>query len=418
MTPYGQLSETEKEYGYLLPRMKALLADVFPVSVGGARDYTAYLLRDEYVSISACVTEPISSVSVGVKWYTVEGNKNDLDLSCVMLSREYSEVDIVHLQQLKSTDGSVVHEGVTQVDKSGNDDDQLIHMQLDVIPLNVTFLCFYLTTNNGNSLEDVESYCARLLDSETQRCIALLDCDDNDLKRHAALLICMLIRVGKNWVFYNSCVHSSGTTLSGSIDHLKNFIPASDTVQKILIVSLQQHEEHEFEVSDSKCVGIHVDWATRNNAVGFFGASVVMLDRKGCFVDGVDSRRFVSRRGARLSHHGRDSVVGFGEDAVIDLTDPKQENISTYFVILNGRTVSSNLQDLNVVCVRVSCGSSGFEVCRYAISNVTQLSRGVVLIRICKKADDSNVSKLIFFLFASLTFSSSAEMGCESHRSL
>ncbi|CAM9428265.1 unnamed protein product, partial [Ectocarpus fasciculatus] len=140
---------------------------------------------------------PLTAVSVGVKWDTAEGKKIDLDLSCIMLTRECAVLDSVHYQQLKSADGSIVHGGDTRVDKEGDADDEQIHINLKDVPSNATFLCFYLTSYTGNPLEDVETCCARLIDSESLRSLALLDCDDADLKIHSALLLCILIRV---WV--------------------------------------------------------------------------------------------------------------------------------------------------------------------------------------------------------------------------
>jgi tellurium resistance protein TerZ len=376
--------------------MRGLLGDADEAVIrGGPNDNTAYLLPDQYVDMAKCSTLPLTAVSVGVKWDTAEGKKIDLDLNCFLLSRDYAIVDAVHYQQLRSSDGSVVHGGDTRKDKEGEDDDEQVHIQLDAVPSTVTFLCFYLTSYTGNPLEDVETCCARVLDSESQRSVALLDCDDAEIKKQTALLLCMLIRVGKRWVFYNGTAFSPGTAVAENQAHAQSFIPASETIQRLLIVSLVKHEEHEFEVSDADAqISIHASWAygARGTAEDVFGASVAVFDRQGKFVDGVDSRRFVSRRGPRLTHHNHSTSRGGHEEIIINFADPKQENVSAYYVLVNGRCEGSDLARLEDVGVRILCGAKNMETCRYIVSPVSESARGLIFVQIRRHAEDSKVS--------------------------
>lgn len=288
-------------------------------------------------------------------------------------------------------DGSIVHGRDTRKDKEGDDDDEQIHIQLDLVPSNVTFLCFYLTSCTGSPLEDVETCCARLVDSESLRSIALLDCYDANIKKHASLLVCMLIRVGKRWVFYNGSALCPDTALAEILLHAQSFIPASETVQKILIVSLAKYEEYEFEMTDVQTLNIHSGWTSSDRSAEF-ALSVVMFDRDGRFVDGVDGRRFNSRRGPRLSHHNH-STSDFGhEEIIIRMDDPKQENISAYYIVVNGRNKASDLRNLPDVGVRVLIGASETaEICRYIEPPTSCSYQGIILLRILRHREESKV---------------------------
>ena len=391
MRGYSDIATNDKEYGFMLPEINGHLLDILPNSRSGSDDNTAYLTRDEYVNSALCSTDPLTAVSVGVKWDTAEGKNIDLDLSCVMLTREYVSVDSVHYQQLKSSDGSIVHGGDTRVDKEGDADDEQIHVHLSDLSPNVSFLCFYLTSYTGSPLEDVETCCARLIDSASQRSLALLDCDDADIKLHSALLLCMLIRVGKRWFFYNGCVFSPGTTIAENVIHAQKFIPVSETIQKILIVSLIQHEEHELDVSGIDSVAVHIGWDHNGSSNGLYGASVVMFDREGRFVDGVDARRVVSRRGPKLSHHDHSIATCGHEEFVVDVLDQKQDNVAVYYIVLNARNNDSTLKDISDYGVKVMYGANRTESCRYAPVDVPPESQGILLARIYKNHGDQKV---------------------------
>ena len=393
----GDCHKNEMEYGYLLPELKRLMSvDVIPGCEGGSGDHTAYLTRDGLVDISNLATNPLSSVSVGVKWDTTpDSDKIDLDLGCIMLSSDSGYLDYVSYQKLRTEDGSISHGGDTRGDRVGDIDDEQIHISLDQVPPEVSFLGFYLTSYNGNLLSDVDSCGARLLDTHSQRDLALIDCDDSNIKQHTAVLLCILIRVKSVWYFLNSSDCSFGTALPENVEHMEKYILESQAIQALLIVDLVPYVSHRINISHSNTVRVDISCSTEGIQGGDeFGASIVMFDRQGKFIDGVDARRVRSRRGPLVTYKDPSSSTMLAE-FVVNLKDPLQDNVFVYFIVLNGRNDSSDLSKLGQIRMRIINGEKHeIENCRYNSTPSVSVN-SIILSRVWKDPKNLKVFLLL-----------------------
>ena len=156
------------------------------------------------------------------------------------------------------------------------------------------------------------------------------------------------------------------------------------------MMSLSAGGEYIIDASYIKTVAFSIEWGGDGVQDGdVFGASIVMFDRQGRFVDGVDARRVRSRRGPRVAF-GPSS--GRREQFAVDLRDPLQEGVFAYFLVLNGRTDSSDLRKLGNIRVRLINGDTNIvENCRYEVS-VGAATTSLLLARAWKDPKNNKVS--------------------------
>lgn len=94
----------------------------------------------------------------------------DLDASCLMFNGQ-NLVDTISFRQLRSKDGSVVHTG-DNLTGEGDGDDEMINVDLNAVPANVTSLVFVITSFRGQTFNEVESAFCRLVNAETNKELA------------------------------------------------------------------------------------------------------------------------------------------------------------------------------------------------------------------------------------------------------
>jgi stress response protein SCP2 len=129
-----------------------------------------------------------------------------------------------------------------------------------------------------------------------------------------------------------------------------------------------------------------------------YGASLVMFNASGGFIDAVDARKKKSRKGPPATY---DSVLthdGFmcdKEQFSVDLKHRNQQSVFAYFLVLCARTEAATLQDLQNVYVRVLDGKSKKEDCRYDVdiaASTLPSSTACVAARITKNPNNRKVS--------------------------
>jgi stress response protein SCP2 len=232
----GQYQTGFRDYGSYICEMKDLMADLIPGIKGSKEDNIAYLAQDDSIELSTLSSSPLTKVSIGCKWDIADGKSIDLDLGCLMLGTDKSVHDFVNFQQLQSGCSSVSHGGDVQDDLEGDGDDEFINISLENVPQNVRILAFYIMSFSGNQLADVDSVSAQLYVTETKRQLVLIDCNDDSVKQHKAILLCMLYRIGTSWYYRNISTFSDGTVLHDNLEHLQSYISETRDLQAALVV--------------------------------------------------------------------------------------------------------------------------------------------------------------------------------------
>jgi tellurium resistance protein TerZ len=119
----------------------------------------------------------------------------DLDASCLMFAGERL-VDTVSFSQLQSNDGSIRHSG-DNLTGDGDNDDEVIHVDLTRVPANVTTLLFTVNSFRGQTFNEVESARCRLVDATNQTEMSNFRLSGSG--SHTGVFIAKLARDGGGW---------------------------------------------------------------------------------------------------------------------------------------------------------------------------------------------------------------------------
>lgn len=229
---YRDLGNNEREYGYLVPRMKKIMEDIIPGISSQPGDCMVYLGKGENIAISKLSNDLVSSVTIGVRWDKSPGDFVDLDLGCMMLGVDTSLFDFVSFFQKGSKDGSV-HHGGDNADEVRVVDKEKIHVDLAAIPTEVQFLAFYLSSFTGKPLMEMQSCDVSLVDAY-QRELVVCDCDITDIREHTAVLLCLLIKTTTGWYFQNASSFSDGLLLRDNLEHLQGYVISNPSILRAM----------------------------------------------------------------------------------------------------------------------------------------------------------------------------------------
>jgi stress response protein SCP2 len=214
-------------YGHLIPTLKNHLGDVIPGCVGTSQDRVFILRKDEKTSLDALFDTPdhiTHNFSIGVNWDPIPGKNVDLDVGCLMLNEQSDVVDFVSYYQLKSVCGSINHGGDAREDAGGDDDDEQVHMRMESIPEDVMYIAYYVTSYDGNPLRDVASCNAHLFETESRRNLIIMEVDDDDIKIHTSVLLCLFFKRAGKWYFLNATKCADGQLLHDNLENLQDYI--------------------------------------------------------------------------------------------------------------------------------------------------------------------------------------------------
>ncbi|CAM9428337.1 unnamed protein product, partial [Ectocarpus fasciculatus] len=153
------------------------------------------------IDIAALSTEPLSLITVGINWELSIGSDADLDFGCLMLNSNGELLDLVNYQQLRSKESAVRHGGDSRGDRNNGNDDEVLNINLSLLPDEVRFVAFYLASYKGSPMGDLVSCGVHLYESNSRRDLAFMDCYDPDISRHPSALLCILIKAKSKWNF-------------------------------------------------------------------------------------------------------------------------------------------------------------------------------------------------------------------------
>ncbi|MGF7124794.1 MULTISPECIES: TerD family protein [unclassified Rhodococcus (in: high G+C Gram-positive bacteria)] len=131
------------------------------------------LTKGQKVSLRKDGGVALTMVSMGLGWDPIEkrgmfGSRAvdvDLDASAVLIA-DNQIVDVAYYGQLRSKDGSILHEG-DNLTGVGDGDDEVIHVDLTRVPPYITTVIFLVTSYKGHTFEQVKNAFCRLVDATT-----------------------------------------------------------------------------------------------------------------------------------------------------------------------------------------------------------------------------------------------------------
>lgn len=166
------------------------------------------LKKGEKVSLKKTSDLPLNHVFMGLGWDACKHgfmdrlfkrNKEiDLDASCLMLTEDGKLADIVFYNRLVSQNREVYHSGDNRTGQ-GDGDDEVIHVHLDRIPAQISYLIFTVTSYEGQTFNNIENAYCRLVDANNNK--ELVNFRISGGGDHKALLMAILYRKDDEWKF-------------------------------------------------------------------------------------------------------------------------------------------------------------------------------------------------------------------------
>ncbi|WP_459205784.1 TerD family protein [Pseudomonas sp. MLB6B] len=181
------------------------------------------LSKNQSISLEKTAGSGLSKVTLGLGWDPVKagllgklfggGGGIDLDASCILFDANLKSMDVVWFRQLKSRDGSVVHNGDNRTGE-GDGDDESIQVDLNGLPAAVTHLVFTVNSFTGENFERVQNAYCRIVNPANNVELARFNLSQQGA--HTGLVMARLSRGAGGWEF-----HTIGSTASGrTVDDL------------------------------------------------------------------------------------------------------------------------------------------------------------------------------------------------------
>lgn len=204
--------------------------------------------------------------------------------------------------------------------------------------------------------------------------LVIFDCDRDDKKTPLGIVnMPMQHVIGSsdtdcNCIFPIEFYNSWGfPTAQGSVTMNITFSPYSGA-------NISRFGEQSVNMTKMKqFVSFGVGWDFQGNNITStydYGASLVMFNEHGAFVDAVDARKKRSRKGPPTEYDKVMKHAGFTNDReqfTVNLSHPAQQKIFAYFIVVTARSEEASLQNLDNVYVRMLDGKSKKEEIRYNV---------------------------------------------------
>ncbi|MFI0409846.1 TerD family protein [Actinomadura sp. 3N508] len=186
------------------------------------------LQKGQKVSLAKPGGGTLTRVRMGLGWDAVakkglfgkgKARNIDLDASCLLFDGSGNLADQVWFRQLRSKDGSVQHTG-DNLTGAGEGDDEVINVDLQNVPANVTQLVFTVNSFTGQDFSQIANAFCRIVDETTGQEIARYDL--TGAGQHNAQIMAKVSRDGDGW-----SMTAIGATATGrTFQHL---LPAVST---------------------------------------------------------------------------------------------------------------------------------------------------------------------------------------------
>jgi tellurium resistance protein TerZ len=179
---------------------------------------TISLQKGQKVSLAKPGGGTLTRVRMGLGWDAVvkkglfgkgKAQSIDLDASCLLFDASGNLADSVWFRQLRSKDGSVQHTG-DNLTGAGEGDDEVINVDLQGVPANVTQLVFTVNSFTGQDFSQIENAFCRLVDEATGQEIARYDL--SGAGQHNAQIMAKVSRDGQGWSMTAIGATASGRT--------------------------------------------------------------------------------------------------------------------------------------------------------------------------------------------------------------
>ena len=228
MSPIADTEQKARDFGSLIPELKAYTRDLIPDIVVDPRERVAVLRKGGHIHVHDYLPGAVIPkwVCFGLTWDVTEGVNIDLDASAVCLGKDLRPLDIVFFKQLRSKDNAIRHSGdEREGDKTG--DDERIVISLPNVSTDIHYIGFIINSYSGQELDDIARASCRLYDPRAGVNIATYTLSNaSELDKHTALIMGCLYRAPDTdqWGLRIISEPSHGKTAHDNVEGLQRYI--------------------------------------------------------------------------------------------------------------------------------------------------------------------------------------------------
>lgn len=328
---------------------------------------------------------PAGRYGCGVSWQVVSGRSVDIDLQCVVVDNNGVIVDCAYYNNLKAAGGCVTHSGDEQGGKP-NGIQELIWVNFQRVPPNISVLIFVIAAYSGGYLKDVANGQLHILEESQKREIAQFE-----MERSAASVdvVAAMFR-GTDGVWKLRVIDEPAQ----QGQHFMDILPLLAETVRLFLPSAPKRQKVAFAMEkgavldlpmDLNSITVGLGWDTDDGEVDL-DVSAILLDANGRDLEAVFFGRLESdEHGIR---HTGDNLTGEGdgddEQIIVSLNNIGPVVQQVYFVINiydGGKTFA---QVANPYC-RVVDNGSGSELCRYSLRDAGR-QNGLIIAKIARES--------------------------------
>jgi stress response protein SCP2 len=175
-----------------------------PGEVSLVKGRSVNLTKGQRVSLRKDDGAALRQVRMGLGWDPIKtrgmfGSRTpdiDLDASAVLFAGQQI-VDTCYYGQLKSKDGSIIHQG-DNLTGEGAGDDEVVNVDLSRIPAQVTTVMFIVTSYRGHTFDQLSNAFCRVVDATNNAELARYTLAGQGM-RYTGMVMAKLFRAGDDW---------------------------------------------------------------------------------------------------------------------------------------------------------------------------------------------------------------------------
>jgi len=185
------------------------------------------LVKGEKVSLSKD-NPGLKKIRVGLSWAMKPGISADLDASVLLLNdrdKMLNDSAIVFYNKLESDDGAILHAGDAREPGEGDEDDEVISINLEGVKANSLLICItsYAAPNQDAVIFGrVKNATVRLYNDETNEVIYEFDLTE-DMSNATAMEMAKIYKHKNEWKF-SAIGEKAGTSKNGLEDIYNKYL--------------------------------------------------------------------------------------------------------------------------------------------------------------------------------------------------
>ena len=225
----GDFDHTARDWGTLVPEVKAFCQDLLPRIKVDAAERVAVMRKGGAVRLTDFTPagQLPPTLCLGLAWDVTNGVNIDLDASAILLDANLQQIDLVFFGKLRSSDGSIEHGGdEREGDEKGDDEKIFIH--LGRVHPAVKYIGFVINSFSGQELDDVDAASCHLFDPASYRDLATFQLSNTKfLDKHTALVMGVLYRLdgpSNEFAFEVISEARQGRTVQNNVADLQSYL--------------------------------------------------------------------------------------------------------------------------------------------------------------------------------------------------